>query len=165
MLTAGELRAALADVPDDMPVYFYDDDPMLMHEIGEAYVDDSGPTETPPAPAVFCLESFKPERDLSGCDWFRGVGTCSFGCTDEPRCQTQEPENGWPSTRAAERIGLFRHGHLVAVLDAAPDGALGPEEEVLTICPRHDGSAVVDCTICEPIEAAPDGARKRRDET
>lgn len=39
------------------------------------------------------------ENDLSGCAYFRGVGTCSFGCYDEPSCQTDEPEFGWPSER------------------------------------------------------------------
>jgi hypothetical protein len=38
--------------------------------------------------------------DLSGCDWYRGVGTCTNNCTDEPRCQTEEPMNGWPATRS-----------------------------------------------------------------
>lgn len=38
--------------------------------------------------------------DLSGCDYYRGVGICSSGCREEPACQTGEPHGGWPSTRA-----------------------------------------------------------------
>jgi hypothetical protein len=38
-------------------------------------------------------------EDLSGCAYFRGVGTCSYGCWEEPRCHTDEPEKGWPSER------------------------------------------------------------------
>ena len=54
---------------------------------------------------------------------------------------------------AAPRIGLFRDGVLVAVLDATPSGPLAPGEGVLTICPRHDEVAVIDCIICEPADA------------
>lgn len=39
------------------------------------------------------------EADLSFCPHFRGLGVCAGGCTDEPWCQTLEPENGWPSMR------------------------------------------------------------------
>lgn len=38
-------------------------------------------------------------EDMSGCAYFRGVGTCSFGCYSEPSCQTDQPEFGWPSER------------------------------------------------------------------
>lgn len=38
-------------------------------------------------------------EDLSGCAYFRGVGQCSYGCWEEPRCQTDEPIEGWPSIR------------------------------------------------------------------
>lgn len=38
--------------------------------------------------------------DLSGCDYFRGKGSCSVGgCWTEPRCQTDMPLDGWPSRR------------------------------------------------------------------
>lgn len=47
------------------------------------------------------------ETDLSSCPYFQTMtkpdaerGTCSFGCWDEPRCITCEPENGWPGMRA-----------------------------------------------------------------
>lgn len=38
-------------------------------------------------------------HDRGECDFFQGVGSCSFSCTDEPTCQTMEPEGGWPSQR------------------------------------------------------------------
>lgn len=31
------------------------------------------------------------------CPWRRGVGICSGGCREEPACQTNEPEDGWPA--------------------------------------------------------------------
>jgi len=36
-------------------------------------------------------------EDLSGCAYYQGKGTCSYGCWEEPRCQTDEPLEGWPS--------------------------------------------------------------------
>lgn len=36
------------------------------------------------------------DKDLSGCAYYRGVGTCSYGCREEPSCQTDEPIDGWP---------------------------------------------------------------------
>lgn len=44
--------------------------------------------------------------DLGGCGWYlrqQGVegyedATCSFGCYDEPSCETCEPTGGWPSS-------------------------------------------------------------------
>ena len=38
-------------------------------------------------------------QDLSGCAYYQGKGTCSYGCWEEPRCQTGEPLEGWPSER------------------------------------------------------------------
>jgi len=38
-------------------------------------------------------------EDMSGCAYFRGKGTCSYGCYSEPSCQTDEPLDGWPSER------------------------------------------------------------------
>lgn len=38
-------------------------------------------------------------EDKSGCAYFRGVGTCSYGCYQEPSCQVDEPLEGWPSER------------------------------------------------------------------
>jgi len=39
--------------------------------------------------------------DLAPCPYFRGLpgGTCTFGCWEEPRCFTDEPDGGWPSAR------------------------------------------------------------------
>jgi hypothetical protein len=39
------------------------------------------------------------EWDLSSCPYFQGTGTCSFGCVTEPSCQTDRPDEGWPSER------------------------------------------------------------------
>jgi hypothetical protein len=36
-------------------------------------------------------------EDLSDCPWFLGTGTCSYGCHDEPSCQTDRPREGWPT--------------------------------------------------------------------
>lgn len=42
--------------------------------------------------------------DYSRCDWYRGEGICSFGCYDEPRCQTMLPaEEGWPEEIARKK--------------------------------------------------------------
>lgn len=68
---------------------------------------------------------YEPEgepQDLGTCPWYRSQldvnmplnptdiekvallgkydlpGICGFGCQDEPSCQTDEPEGGWPST-------------------------------------------------------------------
>jgi hypothetical protein len=53
---------------------------------------------------------------------------------------------------AAERIGLFRDGRLVEVLQRSSDGSLGVGEEVLTLCLRHPDSSVVDCVVCDVEE-------------
>ncbi len=50
---------------------------------------------------------------------------------------------------AAERIGLFRDGVLVELLEESPGTPLRPGEEVLTVCPRHPDSSVVDCVACD----------------
>lgn len=34
--------------------------------------------------------------DLSACPYFRGEGSCTFGCTTEPSCMTDRPREGWP---------------------------------------------------------------------
>lgn len=46
------------------------------------------------------------DTDLSDCPYFRrgqpGAdpdGTCSYGCYDEPACQTSQPSGGWPLAR------------------------------------------------------------------
>ncbi len=54
--------------------------------------------------------------DLSWCAYFRRgepgcdpKGICSFGCVDEPSCQTDHPSGGWPRERAVaalERLGI-----------------------------------------------------------
>jgi len=35
--------------------------------------------------------------DLSDCPYYVGTGTCSYGCSDEPACQTSCPSGGWPA--------------------------------------------------------------------
>ncbi len=40
-----------------------------------------------------------PDEDalnLAECDYYQGLGTCSFGCYDEPACMTNRPRGGWP---------------------------------------------------------------------
>lgn len=39
--------------------------------------------------------------DLSWCAYYRqgAPSTCSFGCSDEPSCQTGHPSGGWPAER------------------------------------------------------------------
>ena len=39
--------------------------------------------------------------DLGTCAYYRGEGTCSYGCTTEPSCFTDRPREGWPCERAA----------------------------------------------------------------
>ena len=45
--------------------------------------------------------------DLGTCPYYAHIrhgapfGTCTFGCWDEPRCQTDEPEEGWASAPVA----------------------------------------------------------------
>lgn len=36
------------------------------------------------------------EPNLSTCDYYQGVGICTFGCWEEPACFTDEPYEGWP---------------------------------------------------------------------
>ena len=56
--------------------------------------------------------------DLGTCPYYAHYrhnapfGTCSFGCWDEPRCITDEPEEGWVS----------------APLVAAQDGTSGEQQ-------------------------------------
>lgn len=70
---------------------------VLSQDRGSVYVKwDNGDIDSQ---GCLALNLCREESDLSGCDWFRGVGTCSFGCRDEPSCQTCEPEDGWPGTR------------------------------------------------------------------
>ena len=54
------------------------------------------------------------ELNLGECDYYQGLGTCSFGCRDEPECMTCRPDGGWPvvnrhpveeANRAARRLG------------------------------------------------------------
>jgi hypothetical protein len=37
--------------------------------------------------------------DKGDCPYFTYEGTCSFGCHSEPSCHTDNPPDGWPSTR------------------------------------------------------------------
>lgn len=41
--------------------------------------------------------------DRSECAYFKGEGVCSFGCQDEPACQTGMPPGGWPRQVCRER--------------------------------------------------------------
>jgi hypothetical protein len=44
------------------------------------------------------LASYETARgDLSDCPYFNGMGICSYGCHDEPQCQTCRPRGGWPT--------------------------------------------------------------------
>lgn len=41
----------------------------------------------------------EPDEDspnLAACDYYQGVGICSFGCSEEPSCMTDRPSGGWP---------------------------------------------------------------------
>lgn len=45
------------------------------------------------------LPMLERDGDLTDCPWFRGTGTCSKGCWQEPSCQTDSPLYGWPRDR------------------------------------------------------------------
>lgn len=45
--------------------------------------------------------------NLSTCAYYRGVGTCSFGCRDEPACITCVPAEGWPNPLREMRTYAF----------------------------------------------------------
>lgn len=47
-------------------------------------------------------EELDDEYDFGWCDYFLGIGTCTFGCHEEPACQTDHPREGW----AIERGGF-----------------------------------------------------------
>lgn len=62
-----------------------------------------------PKPFILqCVEAadFEMGADLGSCGWYlrqQGVegyedSICSFGCQEEPECQTCEPDGGWPSS-------------------------------------------------------------------
>lgn len=34
--------------------------------------------------------------NLARCDYYQGVGSCTFSCWEEPSCQTDCPREGWP---------------------------------------------------------------------
>lgn len=63
------------------------------------------------------------QTDRSQCAYFRGEGTCTFGCTDEPECQTGQPSEGWPSEQLRARYGDL-------IPEESPWGDVG-EEDVL----------------------------------
>ena len=53
--------------------------------------------------------------DLSWCAYARRgeegqnpMGTCSFGCVDEPSCITDCPREGWPRERAKRVLSQIR---------------------------------------------------------
>lgn len=44
--------------------------------------------------------------NLATCDYYRGKGSCTFGCWDEgPRCYNDEPMTGWPKPWVLKRGG------------------------------------------------------------
>lgn len=52
--------------------------------------------DLPPAVSAAAWAVYEFQSDRSHCAYWRGEGTCSFGCTDEPECQTGTPSGGWP---------------------------------------------------------------------
>src|SRR5690625_2044794 len=34
-------------------------------------------------------------KKMASCPYYQGTGGCINGCWDEPRCVTEEPEDGW----------------------------------------------------------------------
>jgi len=60
--------------------------------------------------------------DRGTCAYYRGEGTCSFGCSTEPSCMTDRPREGWPCERDA-------HSRAVATGSSLPAwvGPIGPE--------------------------------------
>lgn len=61
-------------------------------------VEVSGSYDNPEHEPVLEFYTEHPD-DLSGCAYYKGKGTCSYGCWEEPRCQTDQPAEGWPSER------------------------------------------------------------------
>lgn len=60
--------------------------------------EESGTWDNPEREPVLEFYTEYPQ-DLAGCAYYRGEGTCSYYCNTEPSCQTNEPEQGWPSVR------------------------------------------------------------------
>lgn len=50
-------------------------------------------------------ESEQADWNLSTCAYYRGKGSCSFGCYTEPACITDEPMTGWPKPWVLKRGG------------------------------------------------------------
>lgn len=57
------------------------------------------------------------DGDLSDCPWFQRTignpdadphGVCSYGCEDEPRCQTCIPSDGWPRQNLVVAVRAYR---------------------------------------------------------
>lgn len=55
------------------------------------------------------------ELNLGSCPWYltRGLPDsqrqrCDFGCWDEPACETNEPDGGWPEAPASGESGEVR---------------------------------------------------------
>ncbi len=51
----------------------------------------------PEDPETFDPYEVSSEEALAmlGCAYYQGVGICSGGCHEEPRCQVDEPMEGW----------------------------------------------------------------------
>jgi hypothetical protein len=106
------------------------------------------------------VDDEEPEEDLSSCAWYQRVtetpgadpnGTCSFGCREEPACQTSEPDGGWPSQRVAliKRLTDERDR-----LRTALERIRGWDD----ITPAEYDAAIADdantCTECRAVEIA-----------
>lgn len=69
--------------------------------------------------------------ELGDCPWYLGTGTCSYGCYDEPSCETCEPEGGWLNGPVLPRPGTPRAEELMtAMVKAMRDKGNVPESEL-----------------------------------
>ncbi|WP_229398124.1 hypothetical protein [Micromonospora okii] len=113
------------------------------------------------------------EPDLSGCDYYRGKGTCSESprCRAEPACITDAPPGGWPAQHEAATpdagpvpvcvqtpSGVVPCG--VAVLCRSPEEVTAARTGYRVV--RYGGGTVryiaPDAPDVDPAEPRPDGA-------
>lgn len=47
---------------------------------------------------------------VTSCAYYKGVGVCSFGCWEEPRCMTNEPLDGWLGDGGTGVFSVGREG-------------------------------------------------------
>lgn len=124
-------------------------------------------------PCPSCGEPFHEETteycwyvDLSTCAYFRrGLpgadphGTCSFGCRDEPECQTCRPSEGWPREVLRAAVAALLAQPVTRCEECDGDGtvihegtpwpiakALGMTEPDYDVkpCPSCEGSGYLD---------------------